>query len=40
MMKFIKEEALANFYLIKIHFLILKLLVLKEFSSFMMKIFH
>ncbi len=40
MMKFIKEEALANFYLMKIHFLILKLFIIKEFSSLMTKIIH
>jgi len=37
-MKTLKKEVLiANLYLIKIHWLIIKLFVVKEFSSLMMK---
>jgi hypothetical protein len=39
-MRWIKKEALANLHLLKIHFLLLKLVVIKEFSSLMMKIFR
>ena len=35
-----KEGLLANLYLMKIHFLILKLFIIKEFSFWMMKVFH
>jgi hypothetical protein len=37
---FTKEMVLANLYLMKIHFLIFKLFIVKEFSSLMVKIFH
>jgi len=40
MMKLTKETLLANLYLMKIHLLILKLFIVKEFSSWMMKILH
>lgn len=39
-MKWTKEEVLANLYLMKIHFLILKLFIIKELSSLLMKIFR
>ena len=40
MMKVTKETVVANLYLIKIHLLILKLFITKEFSSLMIKILH
>jgi hypothetical protein len=40
MIKWTIETALANLYLIKIHLLILKLFVIKEISSWVMKILH
>jgi|CryGeyStandDraft_7_1057128.scaffolds.fasta_scaffold05587_10 hypothetical protein len=40
MVKVTKETVVANLYLMKIHLLILKLFVVKEFSSLMMKILH
>lgn len=40
MMKVTKETVVANLYLMKIRFLILKLFIVKEFSSLMMKILH
>jgi hypothetical protein len=40
MMKLTKETVVANLYLIKIHLLIIKLFILKEFSSWRMKILH
>jgi len=40
MMKVTKETVLANLYLIKIHLLIFKLFIVKEISSWMMKILH
>jgi len=40
MMKVTKETVVANLYLMKIHLLILKLFIVKEFSSLMMKILH
>jgi hypothetical protein len=40
MMKLTKETVLSNLYLMKIHLLILKLFIVKEFSSWMMKILH
>jgi len=39
-LKWGKEGLLANLYLMKIHFLILKLFLIKEFSFWMMKVFH
>lgn len=39
-MGWIKKDAIANLYLLKIHFLLLKLFIIKQFSSLMMKIFH
>ena len=39
-MKLTKETVLANLYLMKIHLLIFKLFIVKEFSSRMMKILH
>ena len=39
-MKWTKEGALTNLYLVKVHFLLLKLVVIKEFSSLIMKIFR
>jgi hypothetical protein len=38
--KLTKEAALANLYLMKIHLLIIKLFIIKEISSWMMKILH
>ena len=35
-----KEGVLANLYLMKIHFLIMKLLIIKGISSYLMKILH
>lgn len=40
MMNFTKETVVANLYLMKIHILIIKLFIVKEFSSLMMKILH
>ncbi len=40
MMKVTKETVLANLYFMKIHLLILKLFIIKEVSSLMMKILH
>jgi len=40
MTKWRKEEILANLYLMKINFLIIKVFVFKEISSWVMKIFH
>jgi len=40
MVKVTKETVVANLYLMKIHLLILKLFVVKEFSSLMMKKLH
>jgi len=40
MMMLTKETLVANLYLMKIHFLFIKLLIIKEFSSLMVKIFH
>jgi len=40
MPKLTKERLVINLYLMKIHFLILKLFILKEFSSWMMKVFR
>jgi hypothetical protein len=40
MTKVTKETVVANLYLMKIHLLILKLFIIKEFSSLMIKIFH
>jgi hypothetical protein len=39
-MKVTKETVVANLYLMKIHLLILKLFIIKEVSSWMMKILH
>jgi len=39
-MRLTKEETLANLYLFKVYLLVLKLIVIKEFSSLMMKIFR
>jgi hypothetical protein len=36
--KLTKEAALANLYLMKIHLLIIKLFIIKEISSWMVKI--
>jgi hypothetical protein len=38
--KLTREGLIINLYLMKIHFLILKLFIIKEFSSWMMKVFH
>ena len=40
MPKLTKEGLVVNLYLMKIHFLMLKLFILKEFSSWMMKVFR
>ena len=40
MMKVTKETVLANLYLMKIRFLIFKLFIVKEISSWKMKILH
>jgi len=40
MTKLIKEMVVANLYLMRIHLLIIKLLIIKEFSFLMVKIFH
>jgi hypothetical protein len=40
MTKWRKEGILANLYLMKIHFLIIKQFISKEISSWVMKIFH
>ncbi len=40
MMHWKKEGVLANLYLMKIHFLIIKLLIIKEISSCLMRILH
>ncbi len=40
MVKWSKEEAVANFYLLKIHLLFLKLLFIKELTFWIMKVFH
>jgi hypothetical protein len=40
LIKLTKEAALANLYLMKIHLLIIKLFIIKEISSWMMKILH
>jgi len=40
MPKLTKEGLIVNMYLMKIHFLILKLFIIKEFSAWMMKVFR
>ena len=40
MMQWKKEGVLANLYLMKIRFLIIKQLIIKEISSCLMKILH
>lgn len=35
-----KEEALANLYVVKIHLLILRLFIVKGFSTWKMKLLH
>jgi hypothetical protein len=39
-MKLIKQSLVANLYLMKIHLVIIKLFIGKEFSPLMMKIVH
>ena len=39
-MRLTKETVVANLCLIKIHWLIIKLFIVKEFSSLMMKMHH
>jgi len=39
-MKWTKAEMLANLHLIKIHFLIIKIIIVKGISSWLWKIFH
>lgn len=39
-MRLTKEETQANLYLLKVYLLVLKLIVIKEFSSLMTKIFR
>ena len=40
MLRRTKEGMMANLYLMKIRFLILRLFIVKEFSTWMMKVFH
>jgi len=40
MVKLTKETVVANMYLMKIHLLIVKLLIIKEIFSLMVKLFH
>jgi hypothetical protein len=40
MTKCTKEGVLVNLYLMKIHFLILKLIIIREISSFLTRILH
>jgi hypothetical protein len=40
MLKWTKKEVLANLYLMKIHILIFKLFIIRELSSWRIKIFH
>jgi hypothetical protein len=39
-MRWKKESIRASLYLMKIHFLIIKLIIVKEFCSWLMKIFR